>query len=179
MSDLQVNQCMPSGPLLGIDFGTVRVGLAICDREQKIAAPLLVYERQARHQEAAFYLELVKKERVVGLVMGLPVHMSGGESKKSQQVRAYGGPRFQLTQQVMIRFAEAIQAAQVDVVPKIVIPGNGTPQDGNGTLGTGSVMEALLTLLLSEKIGNDINTTSQRTPAAEAIRGQTETRMKS
>lgn len=81
---------MPPGPLLGIDFGTVRVGLAICDRDQKIAVPLVIYERQARSQEAAFYQELVKKERLVGLVMGLPVHMSGSESKKSQQVRQYG-----------------------------------------------------------------------------------------
>ena len=29
-----------------------------------------------------------------------------------EQVRAYGGPRFQLTQQVMNRFAEAIEAAR-------------------------------------------------------------------
>ena len=81
---------IPPGPLLGIDFGTVRVGLAISDRDQKIAVPLVIYERQARSQEAAFYQELVKKERIVGMVMGLPVHMSGSESKKSQQVRQYG-----------------------------------------------------------------------------------------
>ncbi len=87
MSD--VNE-LPPGPLLGIDFGTVRVGLAICDRDQKIAVPLVIYERQARSQETAFYQNLVKKERIVGLVMGLPVHMSGSESKKSQQVRQYG-----------------------------------------------------------------------------------------
>ena len=35
-----------------------------------------------------------------------------------EQVRAYGGPQFQVTQQVMKRFAEAIEAAGVDVVPK-------------------------------------------------------------
>ena len=39
-----------------------------------------------------------------------------------EQVRAYGGPRLQLTQQVLNRFAEAIQVSQVDVVPKILIP---------------------------------------------------------
>lgn len=81
---------LPPGPLLGIDFGTVRVGLAICDRDQKIAVPLLIFERQARQQETAFYLDLVKKERIAGLVMGLPVHMSGSESKKSIEVRKYG-----------------------------------------------------------------------------------------
>src|SRR5258705_4949690 len=38
-----------------------------------------------------------------------------------EQVRAYGGPRLQLTQQVMNRFAEAIQQSGVDVVPRVVV----------------------------------------------------------
>lgn len=85
-----------------------------------------------------------------------------------EQVRAYGGPQFQLTQQVMNRFAEAIQAAQVDVVPKIVIgAGNGTGPGGSG----GNVMEALLTLLLSDRLGlaNGL-TANARSPQAESMR---------
>ncbi len=64
-----------------------------------------------------------------------------------EQVRAYGGPTFQVTQQVLNRFAEAIERAHIDVVPKIVVGG------GTGGNGTGNVMEALLTLLLSDKLG--------------------------
>jgi uncharacterized membrane protein YqiK len=86
-----------------------------------------------------------------------------------EQVRAYGGPRLQLTQQVLNRFAEAIQASQVDVVPKILIAGQNGQQGGSPM--TGNVMEALLTLMLSEKLGADIGMTSTpREPAAEAIR---------
>ena len=40
-----------------------------------------------------------------------------------EQVRAYGGPQYQVTQQVMNRFAEAIQQARVDVVPRVLIGG--------------------------------------------------------
>ena len=40
-----------------------------------------------------------------------------------EQVRAYGGPKFQVTQQVMKSFAEAIGEAKVDVVPRVVIGG--------------------------------------------------------
>jgi len=40
-----------------------------------------------------------------------------------EQVRAYGGPQFQVTQTVMNRFAEAIQQAKVDVVPRVVVGG--------------------------------------------------------
>jgi uncharacterized membrane protein YqiK len=87
-----------------------------------------------------------------------------------EQVRAYGGPRLQLTQQVLNRFAEAIQASQVDVVPKILIAGQGGGKDGAPM--TGNVMEALLTLMLSEKIGIDPSPAGNapRNPAADAIR---------
>ena len=91
-----------------------------------------------------------------------------------EQVRAYGGPRFQLTQQVMNRFAEAIQTSGVDVVPRVVVGGGG--RDGNGDGGgitTSNVMQGLLTLLLSEKIGGDAAAPSTaRSAEAEAIRRQ-------
>jgi uncharacterized membrane protein YqiK len=89
-----------------------------------------------------------------------------------EQVRAYGGPRFQLTQQVMNRFAEAIQISGVDVVPRVVVGGG---HDGNGDGGavTGNVMQALLTLLLSEKVGGDATApATARSAEAEAIRRQ-------
>ena len=61
-----------------------------------------------------------------------------------EQVRAYGGPQYQLTRQVMERFAEAVQQSGVDLVPKIMISG----QNGDGQP---NVMQALLTMLLSER----------------------------
>jgi len=76
-----------------------------------------------------------------------------------EQVRAYGGPKFQLTQQVMARFAEAIETARVDVVPKIMINGsNGHEGDGSKNL-----FEGLMALLLSDRMG----LSSEITQAAE------------
>src|SRR5205085_10604276 len=42
-----------------------------------------------------------------------------------EQVRAYGGPQYQLVQQVMSRFAEAIEKSGSDVVPKIQMSSDG------------------------------------------------------
>lgn len=61
-----------------------------------------------------------------------------------EKVRAYGGPQFQVTQQVMNRFAEAIEVARVDVVPQIVV--------GGGSTSSGNLMEGLLAMLLSERM---------------------------
>src|SRR5262245_59235805 len=94
-----------------------------------------------------------------------------------EQVRAYGGPRLQLTQQVLNRFAEAIQVSQVDVVPKILIAGANGKEGGSPM--TGNVMEALLTMMLSARLGGEINATpAPRNASADAIRKQIEDDMK-
>jgi len=88
-----------------------------------------------------------------------------------EQVRAYGGPRFQLTQQVMNRFAEAIQISGVDVVPRVVVGGGAGGNGDGGSAVTGNVMQALLTMLLSDRIGGDVAApTTPRSAEAEAVR---------
>lgn len=93
-----------------------------------------------------------------------------------EQVRAYGGPRFQLTQQVMNRFAEAIEQSKVDVVPKVVISGAGTGGEGEG-LGGGNVLQALLALLLSEKMGVEVVQSGPANPHVEAMKSELRARM--
>jgi uncharacterized membrane protein YqiK len=88
-----------------------------------------------------------------------------------EQVRAYGGPQFQVTQQVMNRFAEAIQQARVDVVPRVVIGGGASP-GGSGN----NLMEGLLAILLSERLGTQLTNGQPQNPArrpeVELLRGQ-------
>jgi len=63
------------------------------------------------------------------------------------QVAASGGPRFQLARQVAERFAEALETSGVDVVPKVQIAGG-----ANGAGASGGVLQALMTLLMAEKL---------------------------
>ena len=83
-----------------------------------------------------------------------------------EQVRAYGGPQFQLVQQVMNRFAEAIEKAGADVVPKIQMTTDGK--------GGGNLVENLLALLLSGKLGETVGIQSTATvdPQAETLRAE-------
>jgi uncharacterized membrane protein YqiK len=89
-----------------------------------------------------------------------------------EQVRAYGGPQFQVTQQVLNRFSEAIQQSGVDVVPRVVVSGGRA--DGEGGSSSSSVMEALLTMLLSDRYGalSQEAQHAPRSPEAEALREQ-------
>ena len=92
-----------------------------------------------------------------------------------EQVRAYGGPQFQVTQQVLNRFSDAIQQSKVDVVPRIMVSSG----SGEGGSASGSIMEALLTMLLSDRYSSLAGDTSKvdRSPEAEALRQQIYLRM--
>jgi uncharacterized membrane protein YqiK len=85
-----------------------------------------------------------------------------------EQVRAYGGPQYRVTQEVMNRFSEAVQQSGVDVVPRVVIK-NGS----DGGSGNGGAMEALMAMLLSERMGVPLlDSGEQRSPEVEAMRQQ-------
>ncbi len=88
-----------------------------------------------------------------------------------EQVAAYGGPQYQVTQQVMNRFAEAVQQSRVDVVPRVVVVGSGAEGGASGS----SIMEGLLTLLLSDKLNLSVTGETagkERSPEAEKLRSE-------
>lgn len=78
-----------SGVLLGIDYGTKRVGVAVSDRDQKYSSPLHNHERHGAQVDARFFRKVVEEYRPVGLVIGLPIHLSGDESEKSREARLF------------------------------------------------------------------------------------------
>lgn len=90
-----------------------------------------------------------------------------------EQVQAYGGPQYQVTQQVMNRFAEAIQQARVDVVPRVVVGGNNS--EGGG-VSSSNLMEGLLTMLLSDKMGVDVSGERKRERSEEVEKLRSEIR---
>ena len=79
-----------SGRILSIDFGTARIGVAVSDPGQSIASPLEIRQVQGAEQDGKYFQKLVDAEQAVGFVVGLPVHMSGDESKKSREAVAFG-----------------------------------------------------------------------------------------
>ncbi len=80
----------PSGRLLGVDFGTVRVGLAVSDPDRLIASPFETYDRKDAKADAAYFQRVVASEKIVGLVVGLPLHTGGEEGIKAREAREYG-----------------------------------------------------------------------------------------
>ncbi len=91
VSDNSPGQKLPfKGRIAGIDFGTVRIGIAISDPSQTIGSPLEVFTRRTPELDRQHFVQLVQTEQLVGFVVGLPVHMSGDASEKSDQAIEFG-----------------------------------------------------------------------------------------
>lgn len=79
-----------TGRILGVDYGTVRIGLAVTDPERIIASPLATYERQNAEKDEQFFVELVRKQEVTQIVVGLPVHNDGRVGEKANEALQFG-----------------------------------------------------------------------------------------
>ena len=76
--------------IAGIDFGTVRIGIAITDVERTLASPYENYTRRSPLRDAEFFRQFVREAEIESFVVGLPLHTDGRESQKSQEARQYG-----------------------------------------------------------------------------------------
>lgn len=72
--------------ILGIDYGTKRVGLAISDETQTLARELEIVSPSVVVKKIQ---ELIDQESVVAVVVGLPLNMSGEETKKTKEIRSF------------------------------------------------------------------------------------------
>jgi putative Holliday junction resolvase len=75
--------------ILGVDYGTVRIGLAVCDPDRKIAFPLETYSRRGKNADAAHFRALLEEHQIGQIVVGLPIHLSGREGQKAGEARAF------------------------------------------------------------------------------------------
>lgn len=114
MSDTS-NPAVPSqGRLLGIDYGTKRVGLALSNPEQTIATPFETYLRRDEKQDGRYLARVVEEHRIAGLVVGLPVHMSGDEGQKAREARAFGTWAASITNRPVVFHDERYTTALAD-----------------------------------------------------------------
>jgi putative Holliday junction resolvase len=80
----------PRTKILAVDFGTVRIGLAVSDTDCKFAFPFETRERAGSEADARFFRELIEHEEIGELVVGLPLHLDGREGVKAAEARAFG-----------------------------------------------------------------------------------------
>lgn len=75
---------------LGIDYGRRRIGLALSDPTLLIATPLVIIENRGIKKTVLQIMDIIQKNDVQQIVLGLPLHANGDESEMSQEARRFG-----------------------------------------------------------------------------------------
>jgi putative Holliday junction resolvase len=78
-----------SGTLAGLDLGDKTIGVAISDRSLAFAHPRPVIMRKKFSADAARLLEMLAREDVRAVAIGLPINMDGSEGPRAQATRAF------------------------------------------------------------------------------------------
>lgn len=74
---------------LGIDHGTVRIGVAVSDEIGFLAHPLETVPGADPDRAIDRIAELVAARRIEHVVVGLPLHLDGREGEAAKRVRAF------------------------------------------------------------------------------------------
>jgi putative Holliday junction resolvase len=85
-----VSQTIPTiGRILALDWGELRIGLALSDESQTLATPLdTLLRRSGKRFPMTRFLDLAERHRPVGLVVGLPLSPEGTETESAVAARA-------------------------------------------------------------------------------------------
>jgi putative Holliday junction resolvase len=73
------------GPILGIDWGAKRTGIAITDNRREFVFPREIIMGALQSRIA----EIIESEKAAAIVIGLPTHADGTDSETTQKVREF------------------------------------------------------------------------------------------
>ncbi|MFB6285776.1 MAG: Holliday junction resolvase RuvX [Candidatus Bipolaricaulia bacterium] len=77
------------GRVLAIDWGEVRLGLALSDETKTIAQGFGVYKRRCPADDVSYLRGLIDERAVKRVVVGLPVHMDEAHSEQTERAQAF------------------------------------------------------------------------------------------
>ena len=73
--------------LLGIDMGSKRIGVSICDENRKIATPYETIQFTNLNNLISRVKEIILENNIKGIIVGLPLNMDGTEGPSAQSVK--------------------------------------------------------------------------------------------
>lgn len=76
--------------ILGIDYGDVRVGLAVSDITEFLASGIGNVKITGMNNAVQLVCEKIKEHGCEKIVLGLPVNMNGSHGEKAEKIRVFG-----------------------------------------------------------------------------------------
>ena len=72
--------------LIGLDLGTKRIGIAICDDKRKIASPYKTIEYKNMNYLVNELKNIIKENNIFAVIIGNPINMDGSFGKSAQSI---------------------------------------------------------------------------------------------
>ena len=76
-------------PILTLDYGESKVGIAISDPNCTIALPSEVYKRNKTDKDFIYIKEFIEKNDIQAVLIGMPYNMDGTEGEKCIEVKNF------------------------------------------------------------------------------------------
>ena len=111
----------PMGRVMGVDVGTVRVGIALSDEMCITASPHAMVPRQGDRRTAEAIRAIAVENVVERIVVGLPLRMNGTEQPSTLDARAMGEAIRSVTGLPVVEWDERLTSAQAE---RALIEGN-------------------------------------------------------
>ncbi len=73
--------------LIGLDLGSKRIGVSICDEKQLIATPLKTINRNTLNELITELREIIDENDIKGIIIGNPLNMDGSSGRSAQSVK--------------------------------------------------------------------------------------------
>ena len=73
--------------LIGLDLGSKRIGISICDEKQSIATPFKTINRINTSELVIELKEIIRENNIKGIVIGNPINMDGTSGSSTQSVK--------------------------------------------------------------------------------------------
>lgn len=74
---------------LGIDWGEKNIGIAVSDEEESISVPFTLLKGEDWDDLVNDIGNIIRRERISEIVIGIPLTLEGNESVKARQVRVF------------------------------------------------------------------------------------------
>lgn len=100
--------------LLGFDYGTKRLGVAVSDLMRTIATSYKIVERKSWTDDIATIKQIIKEKEVGGIVYGLPLQMDGSEGEIARKVREFADKVHQETTLPFMFWDERLSSSAVE-----------------------------------------------------------------
>ena len=79
----QLDRCR----LIGLDLGSKRIGVSICDEKQLIATPFKTIERSSYKDLINELQNIIKDNNIKGIIIGNPLNMDGSSGSSAQSTK--------------------------------------------------------------------------------------------